>query len=250
MKQKKHGKCAICGKMAKLSIDHIPPKCCGNSADTYYIQYTPDYLGKGAKRKPMHSQNGLTFTHICENCNNIMGSKYDTHLQIFRDKVLSMINGQTNHEQFDLKKVCKSVVGHFLAASSDDQSTFAKTMRDYYLGDNTAIYADHTLLFSYYPYKNAIFSLNDYSVINLCGDSIPEGMLSSLYFFPFAFIFCQKQIVNFGIDLFEVCRNNCLSLRVSSKDWENKAANWPAIVDNGHAVIIGATANDSKFKIN
>lgn len=249
MKQKKYGKCAICGKEGKLSIDHIPPKCCGNNADTYYIQYTPEFLGKGATCKQKHSQNGLTFSNICDNCNNIMGSQYDTHLQNFRNYIVSIIEQKPYHNGFVLDKVCKSVIGHFLASSSNDSSAFAQSMRDFYLYDDNAIFEKYSLLCAYYPYKDAIFSLNDYVPVNLCKDNIPSGMISSLYFYPFAFIFCQKQQAIIGSDLFEMCRNKCMMLKISTEDWRGKIPNWPAIVDNGHAVLVGATMNDSKYKI-
>lgn len=196
MRQKKFGKCSICGMGAELSADHIPPKCCGNGSDTYYIQFTPAFLGEGVKCKPLHSQNGLIFANICHNCNNTMGSKYDIHLQRFRDCVLSLINETPYSGKFNLENVCKSVIGHFLAASRYDSCVFAQSMRNYYLNDDKTIYEKYSLLCAYYPYKNSIFSLNNYVPINLCGDSIPEGMISSLYFYPFAFIFCEKQFSN------------------------------------------------------
>lgn len=249
MKQKKFGKCAICGNDSKLSADHIPPKCCGNNSDTYYIQYTPDFLGDGARHKPIHSQNGLTFTNICEKCNNTMGSRYDAHLQYFRDCIISLIEGNHYHGKFVMENVCKSIIGHFLAVSKYDPCTFAQAMRNYYLNDDKTIYEGYSLLCAYYPYKDSIFSLNDYVPVNLCGDNIPEGMISSLYFYPFAFIFCEKQKSVIGSDLFEMCRNKCLSLKVSSEDWNKKAPCWPAVIDDGHAILASAAMNDSKFKV-
>lgn len=250
MRQKKFGKCSICGMGAELSADHIPPKCCGNGSDTYYIQFTPAFLGEGVKCKPLHSQNGLIFANICHNCNNTMGSKYDIHLQRFRDCVLSLINETPYSGKFNLENVCKSVIGHFLAASRYDSCVFAQSMRNYYLNDDKTIYEKYSLLCAYYPYKNSIFSLNNYVPINLCGDSIPEGMISSLYFYPFAFIFCEKQCNIIGTDLFELCRNSCLMLKVSADDWKNKAPSWPAVIDDGHAFVAGVTMDDSKYKVN
>lgn len=248
MRKKKYGKCSICGKTTYLSVDHIPPKCCGNNSDTYYIQYTPEYLGKGANCKPKHSQNGLTFENICQECNNIMGSKYDTQLQSFRNLILSIVKEVPFDTKFSLEKVCKSVVGHFLSASSYDSCVFSRIMRDYYLNDNKKIHDGYSLLCTYYPYNNIIFSLNNYVVANWCGDNTPDGMISSLYFYPFAFIFCEKQHNIIGSDLFEMCRNKCLMLKMSTNDWKDKPPFWPAVSYNGHGVIAGKTIYDSKYK--
>lgn len=249
MKHKKYGRCTICGEETKLSEDHIPPQCCGNNIDTYYIQCTPEFLREEKRRKPIHSQNGITFANICEKCNNTMGSKYDIHLQNFRDCIISIIERKPFNGTFTLECVCKSIIGHFLAASNSSSSVFSQAMREFYLNDDETIFEKYSLLCAFYPYKECIFIFNDYVPVNLCGDNIPEGMISNLYFYPFAFIFCEKQKSIIGSDLFEMCRNKCMRLKISTEDWKNKAPNWPAIIDEGHALLAGGTINESKFKI-
>lgn len=237
-------------------MDHIPPKCCGNKSDTYYFQYALEFLVEGERCKLRHSQNGLTFVNICHNCNNAMG-KYDIHLQGFRNWVLSCINKTPCSDKFVLEKVCKSVIGHVLAASSYDSCIFSQAMRKYYLDDDKTIYDVYSLFCTYYPYKNRIFSLNNYvpfslnnyAPLNSSDDNIPNGMISSLYFYPFAFIFCEKQSSGIFIDLFEICKNSRLILEMRVDDWRNKAPTWPAIVDYSHGVLTSAAISDSKYKV-
>lgn len=250
MMQKEFGKCSICGKETWLSVDHIPPKCCGNNSDTYYITYVLKKSEKfsGNEIKPVHSQNGLKFVNICHACNNNMGSKYDTHLQKFRNVILSLIQKTQCNDKFVLENVCKSVIGHFLAASSYDSCTYSQIMRNYYLNDDKTIYDEYSLRCAYYPHKNNIFSFNNYVLADLSSGTLPYGMISSLYFYPFAFIFCEKQYNIIGSDLFEICKNN-LMLTINTDDWNDKAPYWPAISDKGHAIMTGATINDSKYKI-
>ncbi len=256
MKQKKYGKCSICGKEAALSVDHIPPKCCGNKSDTYYFQYALEFLVEGERCKLRHSQNGLTFVNICNNCNNAMG-KYDIHLQGFRNLVLSCINKTPCSDKFVLEKVCKSVIGHFLAASSYDSCIFSQAMRKYYLDDDKTIYDVYSLFCTYYPYKNRIFSLNNYVTFSLNNyvtlnsddDNVPNGMISSLNFYPFVFIFCKKQNNRILTDLFEICKNGCSMFEIRMDDWKNKAPTWPAVVDYSHGVLASAAISDSKYKV-
>lgn len=245
----KTGKCAICGQRKQLSYDHIPPKCCGNNGESYYISFTPEYLGNGvrmAKRK--HSQNGIKFQTICSECNNGLGGKYDENLGAFRQFVIDAINGRKHEKGFDLNNVIKAVVGHLLSASEFDPSLPARAMRDYYFDKNEKLLDKYSLLVCFYPYQNSIFILKNYvPMVFGINDPMPEGMLSSFYFFPFAFILCDKQKLPFGNDIFETLRIPS-QLKFMLNDWGRKFPTWPAIVDNNHAFIASAAGKDSVFK--
>ena len=245
------GKCAICGKEKQLSYDHIPPKCCGNSGDSYYISFTPEYLGGRTRMaKHKHSQNGIKFLTICNDCNNNLGAKYDKDLGNFRQYVIEAIKGNDNPKySFDITKAIKGLIGHLLAASKYDPSLPAKAMRDFYFDRNNDLVKKYSLMVCYYPYQNNIFILKNYvsSAIGDIPEAKPYGLLSSLYFYPFAFILCDKQQLPFGNDLLEVF-NGPVHLYFKHNDWNGKLPFWPAIVDDNHYLVVSGAGMDSVFK--
>lgn len=245
------GKCAICGEKKQLSYDHIPPKCCGNSSDSYYISFTPEYLGEGMRMtKHKHSQNGIKFLTICNDCNNNLGAKYDKYLGDFRQYVIEATKGNDNPKySFDITKVVKGLIGHLLAASEYDPSLPAEAMRDFYFDRNNDLINKYSLIVCYYPYQNNVFILKNYisTVINDTDEARPTGLLSSFYFYPFAFILCDKQTLPFGKDLLEVFKAP-IHLHFKHDDWDDKLPFWPAIIDDNHYLIVSDAGRNGVFK--
>ncbi len=246
----KKGKCAICGKEAELSYDHIPPKCCGNNGDSYYISFTPECLGGNTKiTRHKHSQNGIKFQNICSECNNGLGARYDKELGYFRQFMLDVIEKKKPSKGFDLRKVVKGLIGHLLAASKYDTSLPAEMMRDFYLDKNDKLLNSFSFMTCYYPYQKNIFILKNYIPITIgMAKTKPEGMLSSLYFYPFAFILCDKQELPFGIDLFEALKVAPLQLKFLFSDWQGKSPIWPVAIDDHHALLVSDGGKDSVYK--
>ncbi|MBR6050564.1 MAG: hypothetical protein IKP68_05100 [Clostridia bacterium] len=245
---KKTDICAICGRRAELSYDHIPPKCCGNNGDSYFISFTPKYLGKGAKEKNMHSQNGIKIQSICHECNNKLGELYDKDLGRFREFVIAAMKNDRPQIEFDLKKVIMGVIGHLLAASEFDPSIPAKAMREYYFGISDKLIKSYSLFCCYYPYEKNIFILKNYVPLSFGINEIkPEGMLSSFYFFPFVFILADKQKSSFKNDLFNSLVEPSL-LIFGQDDWRNRGPTWPAVVDDHHGIVLSKSCENSVFK--
>ena len=156
-------KCSICGKITKLSFDHVPPKCCGNNKNLYYISLMPKFIGDERKFvKQRHSQNGIKFQTICNECNNNLGAKYDKDLGEFYKFVIDSVNNFKYTSFFNIKNVVKGIIGHLLAASEFDVSKPADAMRDFYLNKSNLLLDEYTLMICYYPYKDNIFILKNY----------------------------------------------------------------------------------------
>lgn len=190
-------KCSICLKEKILSVDHIPPKCCGNKFDSFYINYTPEYLSVNASKKLIHSQNGIKFKTICSKCNNDLGSKYDTELGKFYKCMIEIDKGDLNDFSINILLIVKSVVGHLLAAGEPNFCIPAKEMRKFYLStkrnDLTHFCEKYSLFCLNYPYKESIFIMKNFVPVFLRKDIKKiDFVISFIYFYPFAFIFADK----------------------------------------------------------
>ncbi|GAQ19142.1 hypothetical protein OPHB3_3101 [Oceanobacillus picturae] len=95
------GICALCGFEAKLTFEHIPPKCSGNNKRTKGINFDSYIKGnlvndnkalddlKGLKYKSM--QKGMGKYSLCESCNNNTGTWYGNEYCYFSNTVASLL---------------------------------------------------------------------------------------------------------------------------------------------------------------
>jgi len=74
--KEREGRCRICGKTGKLTVEHIIPRNAGGGkkAELYDLV---DALEYGEKARYRQKQDGLTATTLCANCNNSLGREYD-----------------------------------------------------------------------------------------------------------------------------------------------------------------------------
>ena len=250
----KYALCSICELNKKMSDDHIPPKCCGNSDKVFYRRFTPEYIGSKAKTKDLYSQNGIKFRYICSDCNNLLGTKYDDELGKFKEVILKLLKGSNEKYSIDVNKIVKSIVGHFLASSERDNCTHSVAMRDYFFDRNVEKFFNEYSLFVYfYPYNDQVFIMKEYMVMDLENDEFSNKLFSSLYFYPFAFIFSEKRTDSKGTDLLEFFKHRTV-LRISTNDWyyddgRMKEYSWPAVVTGYKAVLGGSATKDSVFDV-
>ena len=76
---RKKGICSICGKGAKLSLEHVPPQCAGNNqpAEIFNLLNWERAGGNWAEMlggRPQ--QEGVGYSTICEDCNRYSGTHY------------------------------------------------------------------------------------------------------------------------------------------------------------------------------
>src|SRR5690554_3936106 len=91
--------------------------------------------------KKNHSQNGVKNKNLCEKCNNILGSKYDTELAKLR--ILALESFKVNNlvdKTIEVKKIILSIFGHFISSSPHDQkSTLDIVMTNYFWTNKNSI---------------------------------------------------------------------------------------------------------------
>lgn len=229
------GFCSLCGEHSKLCFDHIPPQSCGNTNDVFYYTYDQFIKDPLKKFKKKHSQNGVKYKYICENCNNLMGAKYDPELAKFRNVALDLIEGTSvSDKKIEVKNVVKSIFGHFIASAPYDiKSVLDEEMTNFYMDKPNSVLTDYSLYTLFYPHQKTIFVFKNYAVGQVLpqGIDLPKGVLSSLYFFPFAFIFMKKQKYSRGIDLIEFLNTEDRHFELKKNDWifNNKVLGpiWP-----------------------
>ncbi len=141
------GKCHICGKVGKLSFEHVPPKKALNSNKAF------KYLGKdvigrdnfpwdleGIKRKQM--QKGVGFNTLCEQCNNNTGFWYaDSFVEFTRQGYQAIIDSDYLDQQ-SIKvsfrdiyplRIIKEIVSMFFSINNPNLSSLLPGFRDFVL---------------------------------------------------------------------------------------------------------------------
>lgn len=216
----------MCEKYGKFSYDHIPPKYCGNNKDVYFYSFQQHVSNPHKKFRKIHSQDGVKNKNICEACNNLLGSKFDIELGKLRDIALkSFDNIQDVDNRINTKNAIKAVFGHLISSAPNNQkSTLDFEMSNYFWDKKNSIDDKYSLYLFLYPYKSTIFLFKNYIVGQLMksGIVLPKGLISSLYFYPFAFIVMEKQQYDRGIDLIKFSLSKDEFFQIKNDDWSFK----------------------------
>lgn len=188
-----------------------------------------------------------------------MRAIFDVELEKFYKMSLAQLRIDNAFYSFNLLKVVKAVIGHFLTAAKPQNMPQDNDMRRFYNSDSEETikeFANKYSLFCLgYPYKDSIFILRNYVTTFLSPNQKKiKGLLSSMYFYPFAFIFADKQPFQYGNDLLTFLQTNKpTNLSFSKGDWRKLDGSclgptWPAIADDTHIFIITSAAKQSAFK--
>lgn len=266
-KRSKLEKCNICGEIAPLTWDHVPPKFCFNDSRTQYNSLFELSQGKQYTRV---SQNGIKYRSICSKCNNtLLGSIYDKEYQklvkTLHDIYMSPgeISQYIEIEGLEINKITRAIIGHLLAARNNYlNSESENALRRYFLNPNLKPPDEFKLLYYVYPY-NTIMITRDF-VAKKIGNpeyAIPEGVISCINTFPIAFILVHNCECTAELnDLFEVCTQNInekknikidlLSYMYKNK-FEARHPYWPCNISDEKTgtsmLLIGDSANSSVF---
>lgn len=90
-----HGRCRLCGQLAKLTKEHIPPKSSGNKSR--HKKYDLDgWLKRGFahdKVKLETEQGGIFGYTLCHNCNSLTGKLYGGEYKKWVDLAEGIVTG-------------------------------------------------------------------------------------------------------------------------------------------------------------
>ncbi|MEG0892708.1 MAG: hypothetical protein RR998_05110 [Oscillospiraceae bacterium] len=251
-------KCNICGLEKPLSADHVPPKCCSNKGTINFYQLFQKNINPD--KKPGQAQKGIYFKTICEKCNNeLLGNQLDPFLGNLQEQIINATSQCTSLSDdifvnIQINKVCRSVIGHLLAAFPHYyDGGIEPELRNYFLTKSLRkIVGQHLYLWINNEKKVAI-SRN----IGIAMDPVFDGSLISLLKFPgAAFMLSNKEIDDNLVDLFDYTTEDfettvqiTLPLTcIFSKNGEERTIEWPLnVTDEKLFVISPEMASKSRF---
>jgi len=161
-KREQAGRCNICGKIDKLTWDHVPPKG-GHLMNDIEQESIFQYLaGSDGERKYQLSQNGVKYRSICGTCNNtLLGAICDPTLNELAADVMLMMKTKimlpkaTIHVRTKPALICKSLLGHMLSATGDfGISKIDEQYREYVLNASMIIPKGVKVFYWIYPYMS------------------------------------------------------------------------------------------------
>ncbi|NBF13155.1 metal-binding protein [Pseudomonas sp. Fl4BN1] len=198
----KEGFCLICGIYGKLSQDHVPPSSCV-TIQRVEQRLVTEMLGPEAKKfAGIKARNGSSFRTICEECNNKLGRCDGVVSEAYKKLTKHALSYYRSIDSFGVLAsapinpivYARSLIGHMLAATSDQECLRAPEHSEYYdplkrfvLGDDSALDETHDIYYWYYP-KNIHISAKSVIVRNR-GHQTTVSVLS---FFPVAFMVTLK----------------------------------------------------------
>lgn len=181
--------CNICKQNKSLSEDHVPPKVCPPVKDRVVDLLLPKMIGyKGFQGR--FSQNGVSYTTICRDCNTKLGINYDAKLGEFSRNIQSFVESQIHlPDTFDIEcypnAIMRSILGHILAAKTvTDSVVIDDLIRPCILDSSLPIPNDIHIFYWVYPYEEIVI-LRDFVVMDL---SNPPATFNLIKFYPVAFL--------------------------------------------------------------
>jgi len=192
--EKKDNICNICQtKVKRLSEDHVPPKACPPAKNIVISKLFEQMTGNQFHR-PRFSQSGIFYRTLCSNCNNMLGTKYDSALAEFCHNIRRIIESplfliDSFGVECNANALMRSILGHLLAAKTKtDQVVIDSLIRPCVLDSSLPIHKDIHIFYWIYPYEKTII-LRDFGMPAIRGRLFEKpGFFNMLKFYPVAFL--------------------------------------------------------------
>jgi hypothetical protein len=252
-KREKSGKCNICKREGPLTWDHVPPK--GSIEPSAVEMQTMLQALSGNSDLPKYkiSQNGVKFRTICENCNNLLGGRYDPVLNAFANDV-----GQFLRSKLALPSVVKiptklqlctrAILGHLLAAKIElDASLFDEQVRGFLFDDSAPQPKEIHVFYWIYPYKHQVV-VRDIGMPAKRGNFSDFAVFQILKYFPIAYLITDVSDYE-GLPAFTKYRSTAITETVEVNIYLDKLnpVEWPEAPDRGNIVLMGQSGVDSLY---
>lgn len=214
-----NGVCLLCGKkVGKMSKDHIPPQCCGNTGRVIMESYAAN-----ANITPVDCKKGLVFRTICKECNTLLGEKYDHVLGAFVKDIRRILESQLiyPYPRLEIKtqptRLLKAILGHLVATmnhiNSCDNNSYLQDIRDYVLSTRVDVPKNLHVFYWLFPYKYLMISRNHIALLNY----FERNVCCILKFYPVAFAVVFGKMEKFFTDEdLVLAANNCSEDRYKS----------------------------------
>jgi hypothetical protein len=255
VKRERIGNCNMCGKVAPLTWDHVPPQG-GIELTTVQMQSVYQFLtGTTQGFNVLESQNGVKFRTICQQCNETMGSKYDTVINSFAItvgrylKTLLTLPTVLSHSTRPAALI-RGILGHLVAAKvQPDQVPFDKIVARLVLDESKPIPDDIFIYYWLYPY-DCTLTIRDIFITYL-----PLGVQGYFHchlikYFPIAYLVTDRPYFQ---PLAELTKYRDLSLHdevaIPIDLRSVRPLNWPETTDDGQVILGGQGLESSVFAV-
>jgi hypothetical protein len=249
---KKDSICNICEKETKLSVDHVPPKCCPPAKNRLISNLL--YSNKSFRPRPI--QNGVTFKTICADCNNSLGRKYDKHLGELSRKIESFVKSNLllpNSFEVECQpnSVMRSILGHLLAAKTEtDEVVIDKLIRPSIIDPSIPIHEDIHVFYWIYPYEETSI-MRDFWMPSVRGRLQGGGLFSLIKFYPIAFLVTHQLLEYEGLHSLhqfnKTLPDEKVNIQINLRP--AKHSKFPEDCSDGNLLVFGRAANDSVYSV-
>lgn len=189
----KVGKCNICGKLDRLTDDHIPPRGVPNVGPASLHRLVDTMSSQPNKSAPRIFQSGILYRTLCDYCNSkLLGSEYDPSLVRFCKDVhkSSSINYYVP-KTFDVKpnRLARCLIGHTLAHGVDQHGIgpVMDVLSQYVLDPASSFPPSYAAYIWIYPYApqvvaKGVSQIFDYRIRQ------ESSVFNILKFYPIGFL--------------------------------------------------------------
>ncbi|WP_054941687.1 hypothetical protein [Paenibacillus ihuae] len=266
-KKEQTGPCNICGKIERLTWDHVPPKG-GQLFNDIEQESILQYLVGSEKRKYQFSQNGVKYRTICGDCNNaLLGAKCDPVLNELASDVMLMIKTRlllpntTMMVRTKPALICKALLGHMLSATGDfGVSKIDEEFREYVLDDLMVIPKGIKIFYWVYPYMS-LKVIRDVGMPQFRGDWADFkrgdfGIFSLMKYPPIGYMAVNLDSYEGLDELTQYCGNSTDDeVEIPVRLNETKPEYWPEAGDDtflmgGNGLGTGVSARPRNFRKN
>lgn len=237
--------CNICQKsVKKLTWDHIPPK--GWSLGQPIKVYNYPEGSANDEFIPSHSPNGVKFSTICQECNNLLGSRYDCELSKFVNNIRTFVLSRLYiPKRFTIRTkptaIIKAILGHFLAAKTDYcNNKTDQAIRSYLFNEKAILDSDLKVYYWFYPYEPIIINTDNFT-FDLFNDTRDTIFFSIIKCSPVAFMLtnCSSIKIPGFIELTQYNNNDISEEKDIPFELSNIPHNYPESIDFVHLRFVG-----------
>ena len=214
IKQKRNqvDRCNICGRLTKLTWDHIPPKAVLNEPNTYANTLFSESELPSINKHMAHYQSGIKYRSICADCNNVVLGKNDIVYKEFIDEIVAQLETAENAIQqgivvpriitvsVKINRVLRAICGHILAMKTiyDDQTITDDYLRAYVKDESLRLEKEN--LFSwFYPYSTVV-NVRDLTTRGHYPQTHPNGFISVMAAYPLAYMVSSNDEISCRVD--------------------------------------------------
>jgi hypothetical protein len=171
MGSKYEGYCRLCGKLRKLSFEHIPPKSAFNNHPRI-LQTLHDHLDGRSHSK---YRRGLGKYSLCEDCNNHTGGWYGEAFVNWTKQGFEWFDKVKGEKMINLPyyikpvNVLKQVLVMALAMSSEGTISFQKELRRYLLSPTNRYMPSDYRVFTYFNMEGQLRFASEVAILDVTG---------------------------------------------------------------------------------